>query len=384
MLSRFRQLAVLYAAGGAAAATVAAWIGRPGALVVLAAYGAALGAGLVAAAIHAAIARPSIRTAALALDRASGTRERLATALLVRAGSTPAELAVVEDATRAAASADPSLIPLGRVRRAWWPAVPPLLFVASLALPRFTADARPGAAFDPAAAIDVPAPIRKEESTGLRKRAFDLERVAAERDLPELKELAQAMRQISSEIRRSEMSQAEALSKLSRLEDKAKERKRELANEAGLRDPQAMRRNDDGSPGAASEEAARRAEEMDRKVAELKAKIDELKKELGKPGAEGKSPEIQAKLAELGRQLEGLGAKEMGDLGRALDKAAEEGDAEALAKMMETLDGEMDDLEGMLDGMALLEGELEALKAMKGRFAGEGKACLFCGDKGGG
>ena len=30
----------------------------------------------------------------------------------------------------------------------------------------------------------------------------------------------------------------------------------------------------------------------------------------------------------------------------------------------------------------LLDGELEALKAMKGRFAGEGKACLFCGRSG--
>jgi hypothetical protein len=381
--SRFRQLAVYHVAGGAAVATLAAWIDRPGFVPVLGIFAVALVAGLISAAIHARVTRPSIRTAALALDRASGLRERLATALLVGNGTSPAELAVLEDASRIASSADPAQIPLRRVRRAWWPAIPPLIFVASLALPRLTSEAGIGTALIGDPTIPVPAPIRKEESAGLRRRAFDLERAAGERDLPELKELAQAMRQISEDMRRSEMSQAEALSKLSRLEDKAKERKKELSEQAGLRDAM-MRNGENGASSAAGEEAARRAEELDRKVQELKSKLEKAKDELAKAGAEGRNAEMQAALMELGRELEDLGAKDMGELGRRLEKLAAEGDAEALAKMLETLDGELEDLEDALDGLEMLEGEIEALQAMKGRFAGAGKECLFCGKSDGG
>jgi hypothetical protein len=381
MLGRFRQLAVYHVAAAVALATLAAWIVRPGGPTIFWMYLGGAGAGLVSAAIHAASSRPSVRTAALALDHASGLRERFATALLVRSGTSPAELAVIEDASRHAGSADPGRIPLGDLRRAWWPAVPPLLFVASLALPSFARDPNLVPSVDPLASIPVPAPIRKEESTGLRRRAFDLERAAGERDIAELKELAQSMRQISEEIRRSELSQSEALAKLSRLEDKARERKKELAEEAGIQGPH-MNRSDGGQASAASDQASRRAEELDRKVQEIKAKLEKAKEELAKAGPDGKSPEVLAALAELGRQLEGLESKDAGALGRELEKLAGEGDAEALEKMLESIEGEMENLEGLLEGMDLLDSEIEELQAMKGRFAGEGKACLFCGRKG--
>jgi chromosome segregation ATPase len=267
------------------------------------------------------------------------------------------------------------------VRRAWWPVLPPLVFLASLALPRVAADPARDFPPDALASIPVPAPIRKEESTGLRRRAFDLERAAGERDLPDLKELAQAMRQISEELRRSEMSKSDALSKLSRLEDQVKERKKEFSQEAGLRDSH-TRQPDGGATSPAGEEAARRAEEFDRKLQDLKAQLEQARSELAKAGKEGKSLELQAALDKLGRELEGLDAAKMGELGKELEKLAEEGDAEALGKMLESLDGELDDLEGLMDGIELLEGELEALKAMKGRVAGDFKTCFFCGKMG--
>jgi hypothetical protein len=384
MLGRFRQLAIDHAAAAFATATVAAWIFRPGAMGVMEMYAVAAAAALVTAAVHARVVRPSLRTAALALDRASRLRERLSTALLVQGSMTPADRAVVEDAMRIAASADPAQIPLGSTRRAGWPLVPPLLFLASLALPAFLPEGGPVPTLDARASIPIPAPLRKEESAGLRRRAFELERAAGERDLPELKDLAQAMREISEELRRSEMTQAEALSKLSRLEDKARERRKELEKEAGLQDPR-VRSGEGGNASAAADEAARRAEELDKKAEELKKKLEKAKEELGKAGPEGATPEMRAAIAELARQLEGLeglGGQDLGELGKQLEEAAGEADPKALEEMLKSLEGELGELEGLLEGMGMLEGELEELQAMKGRVTGEGKACLFCGKRG--
>ena len=381
MLSEYRQHAVYHVAGALAVATIISWIVRPGGFPVFLTYLCAVGAGLISAAVHAAYSRPSIRTAALALDQASGLRERLSTALLVRSATTPAEVAVLEDASRVAASADPGQIPLAPVRRGWWPLVPPLVFVASLALPNFTRAGSLLPKLDAQESAVVPAPIRKEESSGLRRRAFDLEHKAAERNLPEMKDLAQAMRQISEDMRKSEMNQADALTKLSKLEDKVRERRKELAQEAGLQSSM-FRKGEGGNASAAADEASRRAEELNKKVEELKAKIDKAKGELGKPGADGKSPEIQAMLAELGKQLEGLEGKDLEGLAKELEKAAAEGDPKELEKLLEAMKGEAQELEGLLEGMDMLADELGELQAMKGRFTGDGKACLFCGRKG--
>ena len=371
MLSRFRQLFVYYLAGAWAVAAMVASAARPGFLPFLVGFFAAGVAGSIAAAIHALVTRPSTRTAAFALDRASGLRERLSTALLVRSSGSPVDRAIVEDAVRSAPAADPALIPLSPVRRGWWPVVPPLVFVATLALPGVARDATVNPALAAGGSISVPAPIRKEASSGLWRRAFHLERRAGERDLPELRDLAESMRQISEEIRRSEMSQAEALSKISRLEEKARDRRKELTERAGVRDPQ-MRNMEGGSASGAGDEKAKRAEEMDRKVGELKQKIEDVKKQLAKGGPEGATRDLQKALGELAKELEGLGSKEMEDLGGRLEKFAEgkEGaDPEALSKLLETMDRELKTFDGLIEGLGMLDGELDALRALKGEFA---------------
>lgn len=377
VLSRFRQLFVYYLAGAWAAAAVVSAASRPGFIPLLVGFFAAGVAGILAAAVHALVARPSPRTAALALDRASGLRERLSTAILVRSSASPVDRAVVEDAVRAAPAADPALIPLSRVRRGWWPAIPPLVFVASLAVPGLARVTTGDPAMAAEASISVPAPIRKEASSGLWRRAFHLERRAGERDLPELRDLAQAMRQISEEIRRSEMSQAEALSKLSRLEEKARERRKELSERAGVRDPQ-MRNMEGGSASAPGDEKSRRAEELDRKMAELKQKLEETKSLLAKGGPEGAAKDLQKALSELGKELEGLGSRELEGLGGELEKLGEGDkpvDPEALSKLLETMDRELKDFDGLMEGLGLLDGELEALRALKGDFTGKFFKC---------
>ncbi|HEU4338822.1 MAG TPA: hypothetical protein VFS19_02035, partial [Planctomycetota bacterium] len=82
------------------------------------------------------------------------------------------------------------------------------------------------------------------------------------------------------------------------------------------------------------------------------------------------------------KQFEGLEGKDFEGLGKELEKAAAEGDPKELEKLLEAMDGEVQDLEGLLEGMEMLGDELGELEAMKGRFTGEGKSCLFCGRKG--
>jgi hypothetical protein len=68
-----------------------------------------------------------MRTAALALDHATGLEERVATALSLAECVSPCARAVIEDAIQAVRAADASRVAMGRPRRVGWLAATGLL-----------------------------------------------------------------------------------------------------------------------------------------------------------------------------------------------------------------------------------------------------------------
>ena len=383
VMGRFAQLAVYYLLAAGACAAGLVWAARWTTVPVL--YGSAIAAGaaLLVAMAHALATRPSMRTAALALDAATGLEERVTTALSLHEASSPAARAVIDDAIQAVRAADAARIAIDRPRRAAMLAAPAVLIVGGLVLPDLSRKSGAADADVAGSTAVVPAPIRKQESTRLRNRAFELEKRAEERNLPQLKELAQAMRDASEAIRQKDVKSSDALAKISRLEDKAKERRDELAKNPALAE-NLLRKNEDGAP-ADSAEAAAKASELDKKLSELEAKVREAQKRLdesGKGGAEAKR--LREALKELADGLEGLGGEKMRDLEKKLEEMAKEGaaDKEALQDLLESLDGELGEMAEALDEWGLLEGEMDALEALKGKLAGKLGKCPFCGKKG--
>jgi hypothetical protein len=384
--ARGAQLAIYYVLAAALVAAALAWVARWTMVPVWPASGAALGAAMLAAMVHAVATRPSMRTAALALDRATGLEERVTTALSLREAASPAAAAVIADAIQAVRAADASRIAMDRPRRAAWLAAPALLLVAGLLLPDLS---RTGGANSAAAAAAetavVPAPIRKEQRERLNLRAFELEKRAREQKRPELKDLAEAMRDASEELRKPEIKQSEALAKLSRVEEKAKERRDELSKDPKFADNVMKRIDEKDGSGVESAEAAKKAAALDKKLEELQQKLEKAKKAMEDASKQGgDAQKLKEALKELGKELDDLEGRSFDDIGKKLDEMAEGAgapDEKELEKLLESLDGEMQDLDGLLDEFEALGDELEALGEMKGRFAGK---CPMCGKPGGG
>jgi len=384
--ARAGQLAIYYALAAALLAAALAWVARWTAVPVWPASAAALGTALLAAMVHAVATRPPMRTAALALDRATGLEERVTTALSLSEASSPAAAAVIADAVQAVRAADASRVAMDRPRRAAWLAAPAVLLLAGLLLPDL---ARTGGSTSAAAAAAetavVPAPVRKEQRERLNLRAFELEKRAREQKLPELRDLAEAMRDASEELRKPEIKQSEALAKLSRVEEKAKERRDELAKDPKFADNVMKRIDEKDGSGVESAEAAKKAAALDKKLEELQQKLAKAKRAMedsSKQGGDAKK--LKEALKELGKELDDLEGRSFDDLGKKLDdmaEGAEAPDAKELEKLLESLDGELQDLDGLLDEFGALGDELEALGDMKGKFAGK---CPMCGKQGGG
>jgi hypothetical protein len=227
----------------------------------------------------------------------------------------------------------------------------------------------------------VPAPIRKEESRRLQMRAFELEKRAREQNVPELKDLAAAMREAAELIRKPEVRQNEALAKISNLEEKARERREELARDAAF-SQNFLKKPEAGGDSSDSTQASKKAAELDRKLSELQAKVDAAQKMLtddAKGGADSK--ELKEALMGLADELKGLEGQSFDELERQLQEMGENGapaDRESLEKLLESLEGELDELDDTLDEWDLLEDELEMLQALKGKFAGRMGKCPYC------
>lgn len=290
----------------------------------------ALGLAPLAALIVGLARRPSMRTAALALDRAAGLRERLCTALLVAGDSSEAAGAVIRDAQFALKGAH-SGVPLGRPK-VWPAALGGLIVLGCLFAPRPESTPPP----PPDTSVILPAPVRREEAEKLRRRAFELEKKAQEASNPELRELAKEMRKVSDELRKNEMSKNEAMAKLSSLEEKVRETREKISQ-----------RQPTGPRGSMSE------------VQKAVEKMQEQLKSGDEASREQAAEELAKKLQE-----------KLGDsaTGERLEELLKEGNLEELAEQLENLEQMLDDL----DALGQLDRELAELEGSKGKLEGEG------------
>ena len=323
--------------------------------------------------------RPSLRTAAIALDQSAGLDERVGAALYVRDDGTPAARAVLLDAERAVERAGEKTVAIAPppARRLL---LPVLLAAAAgfLPLPGAGSGAEERSAAGAETTAPVPERVRKKQSARLRRRAFTLERRARELKKPELKEIAQSMRKIAEELRKKETSRNEALAKVSRIEEKTRDRKDQLSSKFS----ESLRRRMKQSGRNDAREG--RDGDLTRKIGDLKRAAEELREKAGK-GA--RSPEEQRKLDESLRKLtealedmlgdEAAFSERLDELNELLDGTGFENleDLSRLAEALGRLEGDLANLE-LWDA---LEGELAELFALKEGLGEGGGLCPFCG-----
>lgn len=328
--------------------------------------------------------RPTMRSAALALDLFCGLKERLSAALYIAQEQSEIADAIVRDAQEALLRSGPRSLPVVR------PRLTPLLAPVAVALLCLLI---PGMALTPAdaatAADDtsppVPEAVRKDASEKMQRLAFALERKMSAENDPELKALIERMREAATELRKQDMTRTEALATLSRLEDELRERRQDV--EKKVPDGVSAPRVDEGGWNRGDEKAL---QEKARKLAALKDKLAAAVKEVENAlDAETQEAREQA-LRELGETLRDLAtAADLPESLRAQLKNAmgETGDLssldrEALRELMEALQGEQGEfgeLGDLSDMNEYLESEWEQLLAMKDMLAESGSSCWGCG-----
>lgn len=371
-----RALAILafWTALAAAALVVVHRAARPVPPAVWAALAGFVPAG---SAVYALSRRPSMRSAALALDGAADLRERLSAALFVGEAATPAARAVVRNAQEALARSGRKTVPFPKppFKRL---AIPAAALLAALLAPL---PGRGDAAPTPDDPVDLSAPVpeavRKEESAKLRRRAFHLEKRSREIEKPELKELGDEMRKIADEMRREEITKNEALARMSTLEEKARKQQEDLGQK--YPDDLVKRVKDTGEKGdgARTEEQQKFQEKLSGLAKALDAAKEKLAKAEGSPEEKREAEKTMQELAEKMKEALGQDAP-FSDLREKLEDMLGGLDAEDLERMERMLDG-LGGALGDLEALGLLEGEMRAMAEMKGEFAEEGGTCLFCG-----
>ena len=337
-------------------------------------WAVAAAAPLPAALVLAILRRPSIRSAALALDQAAGLEERVSAALHVRDDPSPAAQAVLRNAEEAVLRSEGS-VPFGRPRLRWL-ALPAALVAAAFFLPLpGTLVAGTDGLPPPEAFLPVPEPVRKKQSARLRRRAFDLEKRAKELDKPELKKLGSEMRKTAEQLRKKQITRNEALAKVSNLEEKAR-RERDRIGEKYPKDLRKRLKSLAGEGGkkGAQSELGKKIEELSKAARALSEKLD----------SQDMTPEERNKMEEEARELGEALEEQFGDdepfadlLGKLSD-LLDQGDERDWDDFLDSIE-DLEDALADLEALELLDGELEDLFAMKDDFSEEEGTCLFCG-----
>ncbi len=372
-MGRTLQAAVWTMAVGASIAAALVWVRLAWAPWPLA-------AGAVAALVAGLASLPSRRTAAIALDKANDLEERVMTALSL-GGRASADgtvtQAVFDDAIESAKGADPSRVPLGRPRGLAWFAAAPVILLVGLLIPRVSAS--PAILGEAAPQAFVPAAVRKTEATKMSRRAFDLEKKAEQLQSPKMRELAQEMKHAAEQLKKNEVEQSKALAKLSELEQKAKDRRDEIAKQAGLTE-----RNPLKGGGGDNAMSSQERNDLKQKLGEAMQKMAEAKAEMAKGGPESKQ-KFEKAMKDAAEKLKHRGDEKSKELARKMEELAEQADElskEDLSKALDGLEDLSEQLGDALDEMDALESELEAMRAMKGELAEKSGKCRFCGKMG--
>ena len=281
--------------------------------------------------------RPTLMDAATASDRALGLKERLSSAYVLapRSEEDPMVAALIVDAEARAASLDPrKACPPRWPRRSRGAALTGVLYLAVLLVPQMSWFLKPEQKA-----------LRTEEqrqSKKLKAVAKRIERVRHKETEADRKQLAHRLKALAKEMKRGELSKAEALKQHRQLTKEAEELHQKLAKQNSLK------------PTADALATLRNALSPDQAGAPLPQGVRQALKGLMKKLDRGQlSPEEQKRLAEaLKKAAEALKKAGNAEAARALSEAAKclssgncSGAAEALTEALSGLEGALSALD---------------------------------------
>jgi hypothetical protein len=385
-------------------------------------FAAAIGGGLVAAAVWTIISRRTALDAAIEIDRRFELRERVASSISLTEAerNTEAGQALVKDAVRAASRIDVGdKFRLRLSDRAWLPLVPAALaFVVMLFVNPPTATS----SLDP----NAPAAIAKQVNTAndaLRKKLEQQRKEAQRRGLKDAAGLFKRIEAGTKDLaEKKDLDRSKAAVKLNDLARELEQRRQQLGGKDGLQKQlqnlksfgsgpaekiaQAMKQGDfrkaakeigklakelrDGKLDPQEKaELAKQLEEMREKLAAAadahQQAMDNLKRQIAEQRQKGdlaKAGEMQQKLDQLAaqapemKQLQQL-ANQMGKMQQGL----KEGDAQKAADAMQQMAQQLDKMQQEANEMEMLDAALDEMQMAKDAMACQncqGAGCEHC------
>ncbi len=331
-------------------------------------------AGFVAAIGWAIYKRPDIKQAALAADLRLGLRERLTSSLELQGAEGPMVEAVHRDALHHAMNLDArEQFPLVPPRTLRWVAVPVILFgLGYMFLPEF--DLFGHQEREAQAKVQLAARELKAKKLSNTAKALKPADPAATEPLART---AQEIESIAEQLRHGEMTEKQAIAKLSNLQDTLATRREALQSSMALPKFPGDASKFGPTKGMADDLANGRAAAAAQKAKELKKKLAE-----GTLGEDEKK-KIAEELKKMSEML-GKNSKIGEALAQALAEAGQNLDANSLdgaLSAMEDMQLSLEDLASALEQMAKMDAAMAELGEWKQDLMGPSQYCRDCGKK---
>lgn len=319
------------------------------------------------------MARVKLFNAAVRADESLGLKERLSSALMIGDPKNEPEMAVLEDATRAAESIKPGrAFPMQLTREFKFAAMPlAALALAWWLMPQFDLLAK---VKDETKSPKVVIEAKKQAAEKLEELAKEIA-TADEIQKPELaREIERELTEMARQLNEQKLDQDQAMAKLAKMTDKLEQRKAEIERE--LAKPAGMEAKGEGKFTGEMEKALQKGnfEKAAKLMAELKEKVKN-----GELSEEEKST--------LQKELKMMAAKlgEGSPLAESLENASEkmsEGEFNSALADLELAELSLAELGAMLSELKALEALEYDMDARNLALSGKPGVCQSCGAQG--
>lgn len=320
--------------------------------------------------------RPKLEDAALAADARLGLKERVTSSLALEHVDSPMVSAVHADAReRLKGISFARDFPLAGARRLRWMYVPLIAFGLAYALVPEMDIFRFG---ERQAAAEMDAEAREVRAKMLKDAVRPLKEDAAVAVASDVADAVSAMEQVADELAANEISEKQALARLSSLEKALHEHRAGLNTE----DLQPKLAGDTSKLGLSRELAE---SIQSGKMGEAAEQMRDLEKKLKEGELDEKQMEaLQKDLSELSKMLGGSNSQLGEALANAMAAAGEglkSGDADAAQKALEEAALSLEDIASLLEQMEMMDTMMANLQQWKGEFLGPSEFCRSCGGK---
>ncbi len=332
------------------------------------------GLSLAAGVIWSIVRRPSIASAAVAVDERLNLRERISSGLCMVHSARRMEQAVVEDAELHAQdlrAGEAFPYPVFREYR-YLAAIVALIAAAHFFLPPMQLTAGPSAKSKP----DIAKPLAAEQAKKASEELKALKEQLAERtetsDPLQLQDVEKNLEQLQRQLEMKKLEQNEALAKVSKLTDQLQQKKEGV--ESKLRDFQDLMppENLKFTKDIAKDMQSGRFGEAGKKISDLKAQMEQgklseqdkkqLAQEMKKLAEQLKeNPELAQSLKDAGEKMDqGSMNEAMQNMDMANESLAELAESMKQMKMLDQLEEKLGECKsGICQGSALAQGEGE-------------------------